>query len=157
MRKSLRVHFTAGAFNMSGRLPETPEIAKHQNACANPCTWPGVYADMTTKTKSAGYVPDPAAVFASALSLWQASQNRASKEQLNLSECYNGMDQFLREIMRIANQFEAWACLHIGVGGNGLIEHIADRETYSEALSLARKLAPGVAFPRALSFSPKSE
>ncbi len=217
---------------------------------------------MTTETEfeSAAVLPDPAAVFASALSLWQASQQRAGKENLNLSECYNGMDQFMREIMRIANQFEAWACLHIefnelddvwsylledkfgeaclavlflgglahfddsvcllvavrlrlpvklddtlpipidvrapnpvsqspfrelriltmrdsiedgdptpyssddepfdeqfgdtyfrlyGVGGDGTLEHIADRSTYSEALGLAQKLAPGVAFPSA--------
>jgi hypothetical protein len=68
---------------------------------------------MTTETESATVLPDPAAVFASALSLWQASQKHVGKEKLNLSECYNGMDQFMREIMRIANQFEAWACLHI--------------------------------------------
>jgi hypothetical protein len=55
--------------------------------------------------------PDPAAVFSCALSLWQESQTRAKKDQsLNLSDCYNGMDQFMRELMRIAALFEAWAC-----------------------------------------------
>jgi len=223
---------------------------------------------MSIETESATVLPDPAAVFASALSLWQASQKRAGDEKLNLSECYNGMDQFMREIMRIANQFEAWACLHIdfnelddvwpyiledrfgevclavllpsalaqfddtdcwrvalrlrlpvmsddtlpipidvtapnpvsqspfrelriqtvrdsieygdptpyssddepcdeqfgspyfglyGVGGDGKIEHIADRGTYSEALSLAQKIAPGVTFPRAPIFNPPCE
>jgi len=34
-----------------------------------------------------------------------------------------------------------------GVGTDGLIEHIADRRTYSEALILAQKIAPGVLFP----------
>lgn len=35
----------------------------------------------------------------------------------------------------------------IGVDGDGKLEHIAARWTYSEALSLAQKLAPGVALP----------
>ncbi len=34
-------------------------------------------------------------------------------ERYNLSDCYNGGDQFLREMMRIAFLFETWACLHI--------------------------------------------
>jgi len=68
---------------------------------------------MTTETDSAIELSDPAAVFACALSLWQASKKRAVDEKLNLSECFNGMDQFMREIMRIANQFESWSCLHI--------------------------------------------
>ena len=68
---------------------------------------------MNIETDSATELPDSAAVFASALSLWQASQKHAADERFNLSGCYNGMDQFMREIMRIANQFEAWACLHV--------------------------------------------
>lgn len=179
---------------------------------------------------------------------------------MNLSECYNGIDQFMREVMRVANQFETWACLHVdfanlndvwpyllqdrfgeaclalvlpsalaefddtdclcvtihlrlpilfdealplpinvtalnpisgspfrefkiqtirysndgeysvpysvdddpydeefnspnfvlfGIGERGLIEHIAERATYTEVVRLVRKLAPGVAFPDA--------
>lgn len=34
-----------------------------------------------------------------------------------------------------------------GVGDDGLLEHIADRSTYVEARSLARKLAPGIELP----------
>lgn len=57
---------------------------------------------------------DPAAIFAAALSLWEACINRAaSNQRLNLSECYQGMDQFMREVMRIANDFENWACRHV--------------------------------------------
>ena len=56
---------------------------------------------------------DPAAVFASAYSLWQACTARASDVRLNLSDAYNGMDQFMREVMRVANCFEAWACKHV--------------------------------------------
>lgn len=33
-----------------------------------------------------------------------------------------------------------------GMGKNGLLEHIADRPTYSDAVELAQKLAPGVEF-----------
>jgi hypothetical protein len=33
-----------------------------------------------------------------------------------------------------------------GVGEDGLPEHIADRQTYAEALALAQKLAPGIIF-----------
>ena len=202
---------------------------------------------------------DPAAVFACALSLREACLKSAdANPQLNLSESYNGMDEFMRELMRIANLFEAWACAHVafdelgevwpyvvedrfgeaclesilpsalaafddsdclrvalrlrlpihadeklrlpvdvrapnpiggsdfrefriqtvrdhlddgrvtpfttdddpfdedfgppyfalyGVGDDGLLEHIADREAYSDALNLAQKLAPGVVLP----------
>ncbi len=204
-------------------------------------------------------VADPAAVFACALSLWQTCQQEASRQtNLNLSEVYNGVDQLMREVMRIGELFEKWACEHIefneltdvwpylledkfgescvsamgaenfnnfddidclrvalrlrlpvklcddlpipidltaanpvpnspfpafriqtvrelaedhfceaftldddpfddnfgppqfalyGVGTDGLIEHIADRRTYTEALNLAQKIAPGVLFP----------
>ncbi len=208
--------------------------------------------------------PDPAAVFACALSLWEAVNKYAAGERLNLSEIYNGTDQLMREVMRIANQFETWACRHVafdgidevwpyllqdrfgdtcldvvlpstltvfdesdclriaiglhlpitlddklplpidvrasnpvtgssfreyriqtvrtclkdgevapftaedepldeefgspyfglyGVAENGLLEHIADRSTYSDALALAQKLAPGVALPTRPTFS----
>lgn len=202
---------------------------------------------------------DPAAVFACALSLREACHKSAAADpQLNLSESYNGMDEFMRELMRVANLFEAWASAHVvfeemsevwpylmedkfgdaclecilpstlaefdadvclrvalrlrlpiraddtlrvpvdvrapnptagseflefrirtvrddleadevapfttdddafdeefgppyfalyGVGEDGLLEHIANRRTYSDALGLARNLAPGVTFP----------
>ena len=202
---------------------------------------------------------DPAAVFACALSLRDACRKYATTEpRLNLSESYNGMDEFMRELMRVANLFETWACAHVafeetsevwpylmedkfgdaclasilpsalakfnaddclrvalrlrlpihnddklrvpvyvrtpnptagsefrefrvqsvrdelddggvvpfttdddpfdeefgppyfalyGVGEDGLLEHIADRDTYSDVLSLAQKLAPGVTLP----------
>lgn len=204
-------------------------------------------------------VTDPAAVFACAHSLWEACQREAAQEtKLNLSEAYNGADQLMREVMRIGELFEKWACEHVefdelndvwpylledkfgescvsamgaenldnfdgsdclrvamnlrlpvrlsdslcipidltaanpihnspfpafriqtvrelaedhfceaytldddplddnfgpphfalyGVGTDGLLEHIADRRTYAEALNLAQKIAPGVLFP----------
>jgi hypothetical protein len=204
---------------------------------------------------------DPAAVFACALSLWQECEKHAlNDKKLNLSESYNGYDQFTREVMRVATLFENWSCDHInfdnlndvwpyllqgkfgetclsavlpnalavfndddclrvalrlrlpvkveetlpvpvdltannpitnstfkkfriqtvrdssedgdtqpftaddepfdenfappyfalyGIADDGLLEHIADRRTYSAALTLAQKLAPGVEFPTA--------
>lgn len=57
---------------------------------------------------------DPAALFACALSLHNACLKAADTDpQLNLSECYNGMDQFMREVMRIGGLFENWACAHV--------------------------------------------
>ena len=214
---------------------------------------------MQEQTKPTTYTPDPAAIFACALSLWEAcKKHEVTDEHLNLSERYNGMDEFMREVMRVANQFETWACLHLdfnlldemwpylledrfgeaclaaivpsaltefddndclrvalrlrlpiklddklpipvdvkspnpahgsafkefriqtvrnsienelitpftqdddpfdvefdapyyglyGVADDGLLEHVADRPTYSEAVSLALKLAPGIEFP----------
>src|SRR6185436_8295233 len=57
---------------------------------------------------------DPAAVFACALSLREACLKSAkANPQLNLSESYNGMDEFRREMMRVGNLLEAWACAHV--------------------------------------------
>src|SRR5881394_2356330 len=58
-------------------------------------------------------LPDAAAQFASALSLWQTWKHDAIANNLDLGECYNDIDQLMREVVRVANQFEAWACLHI--------------------------------------------
>ncbi len=69
---------------------------------------------MNNENESATVLPDSAAVFASALSLWQVCQKDAARNaKLNLGGCYNGMDEFMRELMRVANQFETWACRHI--------------------------------------------
>jgi hypothetical protein len=57
---------------------------------------------------------DPAAAFAAATSLWHACHQReAADPTLNLAAAYQGMDEFMREIMRIAETFEAWACRHV--------------------------------------------
>jgi hypothetical protein len=68
---------------------------------------------MNAKIISANNGLDPAAIFASALSLWHACQKHAVETKLNLSEYHNGMDQFMRELMHVANQFETWACQHV--------------------------------------------
>ena len=65
---------------------------------------------MSTQTDE----PDPAAVFACALSLWRECMRRShSGQKVNLSECYNGGDEFMRVIMRAGTRFEEWACIHI--------------------------------------------
>lgn len=59
-------------------------------------------------------LPDPAAVFACALSLWNACQQSASIDaRLNLSDSYQGIDNLMRAIMSIGTRFEAWACENI--------------------------------------------
>jgi hypothetical protein len=58
--------------------------------------------------------PDPAAVFSSAMSLHDACVERArSDPSVDISESYNGGDEFLRQMMRVGNLFEEWACEHI--------------------------------------------
>lgn len=59
-------------------------------------------------------VPDPAALFACATSLWQACQEQAANDpSLDLTLCYNGQDGLMRIVMRIGNHFETRACLHV--------------------------------------------
>jgi len=58
--------------------------------------------------------PDPAAVFAIATSLWQEClKHAATTRSLNLSDAYSGIDELMREVMRIATLFETWSCLHV--------------------------------------------
>ena len=69
---------------------------------------------MSNESELGSIQPDPAAVLGCALSLREAClKNAETNPQLNLSDCYNGMDQFMREMMRVANLFEAWACAHV--------------------------------------------
>jgi len=68
---------------------------------------------MNTEPDPAAVEPDSAAIFAAARSLWEIGHQRAHENQWNLSECYHGADQFMREVMRIANLFECWACRHV--------------------------------------------
>jgi hypothetical protein len=63
--------------------------------------------------------PDPAAIFAAAFSLWEACSLRAKLyPDINLSHAYDGYDQLMREVMRIAELFERWACDHIDFDQN---------------------------------------
>ena len=65
---------------------------------------------MATETELGTDQQDSAAVFACAFALWEAVHKQATNETMNLSECYNGLDQLMREVMRVGNLFEAWAC-----------------------------------------------
>lgn len=219
---------------------------------------------MNTEPDTAAVEPDSAAVFAAARSLWEICHQRAPANHWNLSESFHGVDQFMREVMRIATLFEHWACRQVnfnewsevwpyyldahfgavclsvlpfdslmnfnehdclrvalalrlpvvaagplpvpidltasnptpgagfqkfriqtmrdsfeddepapyvtgddpfdqdygglyfalfGIGSDGVLEHLADRRSYAEMLSLAQKLAPAIAFPPAPTFT----
>ena len=57
---------------------------------------------------------DPAAIFATATSLWQECHNHAKTDpSINLSDAYSGIDGLMREVIRIATLFEFWACEHV--------------------------------------------
>lgn len=56
---------------------------------------------------------DPAAEFAAALSLWSAIWKLPRNEAYGLSEAYSGVDQLMREVVRIATLFEDWSCDHV--------------------------------------------
>jgi hypothetical protein len=68
---------------------------------------------MTGNDTLGGADADPAAIFACALSTWRAIHARAEIEALDLSDIYNGIDQLMREVMRVACDFEGWACQHV--------------------------------------------
>ena len=64
--------------------------------------------------------PNPAAVFAMAVSLRAACEKREKEaDRLFLSEVYHGMDEFWREVMRVGTLFEEWACRHVAFGHLG--------------------------------------
>ncbi len=65
---------------------------------------------MNTERESVGSVPDLAAVLGAAVSLWQACQRDPRPD---LSACYGDGIQWMREVMRVATQFEAWATHHV--------------------------------------------
>ena len=89
----------------SSRLRSFPDFSSR-----NPDRAESTHTVVNTTSQSL----DPAAVFAVAHSLWAACETHAGREpRTNLSECYNGMDQLMREVMRIAECFEVWACEHI--------------------------------------------
>lgn len=73
-----------------------------------------VIVPIMGNTEQTDNLPDSAAIFAAALSLWRVcKQCEANEKSMNLSASYNGMDEFMREVMRVANLFETWACRHI--------------------------------------------
>jgi hypothetical protein len=69
---------------------------------------------MPSRDASGQQGADPAAVFGAAISLYLACKGRARSDvRVNLSDGYGGLDQFMREVMRVATLFEEWACSHI--------------------------------------------
>jgi hypothetical protein len=68
---------------------------------------------MTNATSSFTCDPDPAAILGAAVSLKKACEDIARKERINLSECYNGGDEFMRQVMRVASLFETWCCQYL--------------------------------------------
>jgi hypothetical protein len=69
---------------------------------------------MNTETASSVCGPDPAAIFGAALSLWKSCHECVAKDpRLNLSESYNGVDEFMRQVMGVATMFESWCCDHV--------------------------------------------
>ncbi len=119
MRRCSRVHLTLGALpcaendrvplkrqNKIFLLPTVTYLARYERAHLWKTNTP--IPPITTDA------PDPASIFAIALSLWQEGQRREqSEKKFNLSEAHHGFDQFMREVMRVANHFETWSCEHI--------------------------------------------
>src|SRR5690349_17576899 len=57
---------------------------------------------------------DSVAMFAAALSLWNELDDAGKKNpQFNLSHAYSGVDEAMRQVMRVATLFETWACAHV--------------------------------------------
>jgi hypothetical protein len=67
------------------------------------------WADDCEKQVQLGNSADPAAIMDIVTSLNDA----AERAQTNLSEAYQGFDQFMREVMRCATEFETWAAAHV--------------------------------------------
>lgn len=69
---------------------------------------------MNTPVDESGATIDPAAVLGAAISLWQSCQRpRGGTEPIDFSVSYCGGDQWMREVMRVATLFEAWATRHV--------------------------------------------
>lgn len=65
---------------------------------------------MTKEPVPSAPALDPAAIFAGALSLWNACWQAVDHSpDLNLSQAYHGGDEFMRQLMRVATLFESWS------------------------------------------------
>lgn len=83
---------------------------------------------------------DPAAHFAIAVSLWRECHRHAAADpSLNLSQSYRGIDSLMREVMRIAHQFERWACEHVDFTQlTDVWPHLLEDRFGTECLSVLR-------------------
>ena len=69
---------------------------------------------MDTNKSNSSPKPDPAAVFAAADSLWREYHRQVqSQPSVSLSHCHQGVDDLMREVMRVATAFETWSCNHV--------------------------------------------
>lgn len=81
---------------------------------------------------------DPAAVFGIAASLDKFASTSAFKG--NISETYNGADQFMREIMKVGERFETWASAHVDFASNVEVWPYLLQDKFATALE---ESAPG--------------
>lgn len=56
--------------------------------------------------------PDDAAIFAAAVSLYNAANNGESTAG-ELSDEWSGFDNFMRQLLPVARKFEEWACSQV--------------------------------------------
>ena len=57
--------------------------------------------------------PDGAAILGASVSLYKAGNDYAKLNGINLSGCYSGGDEWMRQVYRCAVPFETWACAHV--------------------------------------------
>lgn len=72
-----------------------------------------MHPEHSTHSRRQQSEADPAAILGASLSLYASCMAQARAEGANLSVAYQGGDQFMREVMRVAQEFELWACEHV--------------------------------------------
>jgi hypothetical protein len=71
-------------------------------------------AEFNPENQHELHQPDPAAVAAMVLSINREAEEAVKENpKLSFSEAYHGADGFLREAMRVAQEFEQWACKNV--------------------------------------------
>lgn len=69
---------------------------------------------VASMNPSSSELADSAGVFAVAHSLWEECFEKADhSERAALSHSYSGLDQMMREVMRVGALFEEWSCRHV--------------------------------------------
>ncbi len=65
--------------------------------------------------RTRGFANDPAAEFGAALAINEAylKVNSHLTGEPNLSDVYEGHDEFMRRVMTLARAFETWCCRHV--------------------------------------------
>lgn len=91
---------------------------------------------LAQEAKAKAATCDPAAVFGIAASLDKFASGSAFKG--NISETYNGGDQFMREIMKVGERFETWASAHVDFASNVDVWPYMLQDKFAIALDAAR-------------------